>query len=766
MSTENIDVKIISGLKTARFDLQNRVIELPFYETIENDSEHMLVVHEIGHALFSNDVMSPEKTIDKALVSKYGFPLINVLEDVWVEKNIKKMYPGVKEVFRRGYKLFHSRDFFGVKDKNVDQMNLLDRINLHFKIGECLEVNFSAEEKSFIDRISEMESREDFFKIMDDIKDFLASQNKKSDEIETQQKEDFGLEDCDDEDQDGEDQDDECSGSPSENSENSKSSMENDGTNSDSQSDSKSPKTESQDSESSEVGSETYDNFEKNLEKSLDDDDEKSESESNDSNSMGKKIDKVHETISFNTQEYYNFISKGRDLITHIKAMNLDDIYYNDYAENEFIVTIKESAQSINNIFSLKKNANQVSNSKLVATGSIDFKRLFAYKTSDYIFKKKTLTPHSVNHAVVFGIDVSGSMNQSIAGIFIEFCAAMEFCHMQNIPFEAYIFGRNIEYPDSSSSVYENEEVRKLCDNNTYNLKVLSKIFIFVNRQLKIKNKLKDPVYAKSMLMDKIISLYGVTPTCLMDCVSYEAAKKFKSMGYEKVINFLFTDGQPCHRNISNISKSSMQTKYTYIDHNDNNVQARGINMCYFNKCLTKLIVNGQSFNYKFDFNKNEVDGKIKSISIVSHREMNHSVGIHCAFLEIMKKQLGVESVMFIEENDEIGENNCVARYHMKYLMPNKNVHDIKNLLIDTKGNLFFSKEDGIIVNSRRSNVSITMFFENKNRNNAKNLRPYYRNELPNNVYMKSPAEIFYYLKFEFKKINKLIGNAIGELMA
>jgi hypothetical protein len=748
MSTENIDVKIISGLKTARFDLQNRVIELPFYETIENDSEHMLVVHEIGHALFSGDVMSPEKTIDKALISKYGFPLMNVLEDVWVEKNVKKMYPGVKEIFKRGYKTFHSRDFFGIKEKNVDQMNLLDRINLKFKIGDCLEIAFSAEEKSFVDRISEMESREDFFRIMDDIRDFLASQNKKNDETETQQKEDFGLEDCDDE-----EQSDGYSDSPSEN----KTEMESDGT--DSEPEQNAPKSKSQDSASSEDESETYNNFEKNLEKSLDDDAD--EVKPDDSSSSPKKsfnVDKVHETVNFDTSEYYNFISKGRDLITQIKAADLDDMSYNDYAEKEFIATIKESAQSINNIFSLKKNANQMSNSKLVSTGSLDSRRLFAYRTSDYIFKRKTLTPRGVNHALVFGIDVSGSMNRSLAGIFIEFCAAMEFCHMQNIPFEAYVFGM---VPQNSQNPFENEEIRKLCDSDTYNLTVLSKIFIFFNPELKIKNNKNDSVYVKSRLMKRILDIYGVTPTYLMDCVSYEAAKKFKSMGYEKVINFLFTDGQPCHRNCSDVSKSSMRIKYSYTNCNGDKVQARGVSFKDFNKCLTKLIVNGQSFNYKFEFKET-----MRSFGPLSSREIDHDIGIHCAFLDVMKKQLGVESVMFIEESGGIGEHSSVSRYHMKYLMPNKNMHEIKNLLEDAKDDLFFSKENGIIANSSRDNASITVFFENKSKDSKRHLRPFVWRQLPSNIHMKSPAEIFYYLKFEFKKINKLIGNAIGELMA
>ena len=43
------------------------------------------------------------------------------------------------------------KDFFGIRDIDVNELNLIDRINLHFKGGTLHDIEFSDEEMEFVD---------------------------------------------------------------------------------------------------------------------------------------------------------------------------------------------------------------------------------------------------------------------------------------------------------------------------------------------------------------------------------------------------------------------------------------------------------------------------------------------------------------------------------------------------------------------------------------------------------------------------------------
>jgi cation diffusion facilitator CzcD-associated flavoprotein CzcO len=63
-------------------------------------------------------------------------------------------YPGLISCFRRAYAQLHSEDFFGVKDRRTSTLNLPDRLNLKFKLGNAFDVQFSTEEQVFVDLIA------------------------------------------------------------------------------------------------------------------------------------------------------------------------------------------------------------------------------------------------------------------------------------------------------------------------------------------------------------------------------------------------------------------------------------------------------------------------------------------------------------------------------------------------------------------------------------------------------------------------------------
>ena len=113
-----------------------------------------MVGHEVGHALYT-----PEADLRNCRDINPSF--INVVEDVRIEKLMKRKFPGLRKTFYNGYQQFHENDFFELDGKSVDNMSLVDRINIHFKIGNFIDVKFSEDEKSIVKGVESVETFED-----------------------------------------------------------------------------------------------------------------------------------------------------------------------------------------------------------------------------------------------------------------------------------------------------------------------------------------------------------------------------------------------------------------------------------------------------------------------------------------------------------------------------------------------------------------------------------------------------------------------------
>ena len=127
IATENISVQI-NNVKTASFDVKNRVLTLPNFKSPSIDVTDMLIAHECSHAL-NTPSKSWEKIDDDELRS-----YINVLEDCRIDKLIQKKYPGIIKNYINGFDILNGKNFFGVKDKNINKdLMLIDKINLYYK---------------------------------------------------------------------------------------------------------------------------------------------------------------------------------------------------------------------------------------------------------------------------------------------------------------------------------------------------------------------------------------------------------------------------------------------------------------------------------------------------------------------------------------------------------------------------------------------------------------------------------------------------------
>ena len=111
LATENVTVEH-GNYQTASFDVKNRVLRLPIWKEMSGSLYDLLVLHEVGHALFT-----PEEGMHDAKGHGKGFKsFLNVVEDARIERKIKVKYPGGRRSFIEGYSNLMERDFFGIRN--------------------------------------------------------------------------------------------------------------------------------------------------------------------------------------------------------------------------------------------------------------------------------------------------------------------------------------------------------------------------------------------------------------------------------------------------------------------------------------------------------------------------------------------------------------------------------------------------------------------------------------------------------------------------
>ena len=150
LATEDLIIEN-KQVETAMFNVDTRVLTLPMWDAEENVYD-MLVAHEVGHALFTPN-RDPRKGIPQTF--------INVTEDARIEKLMKRKYEGLPKTFYGGYNQLYKDDFFDLAGVDIDEMNLADRMNLHFKIGPFMGIKFNEEEQKIVDATSNSETFED-----------------------------------------------------------------------------------------------------------------------------------------------------------------------------------------------------------------------------------------------------------------------------------------------------------------------------------------------------------------------------------------------------------------------------------------------------------------------------------------------------------------------------------------------------------------------------------------------------------------------------
>lgn len=179
LAEENINIVHDPRAKTASFYPKERKLVFPTYgDSISTVTQVSLALHETGHA-----TDTPESAL--GLMKKYGKSVVNILEDVRIEKIVKAKFPGSIKFFTEGYReLVLEHNFFGTANKDnpfdFSGFGFLDRVNVHFKLGAMAMVPFNRAEQKLVDEIDKIETLEDLEKMARKLKE-LAKENAKTD---------------------------------------------------------------------------------------------------------------------------------------------------------------------------------------------------------------------------------------------------------------------------------------------------------------------------------------------------------------------------------------------------------------------------------------------------------------------------------------------------------------------------------------------------------------------------------------------------------
>ena len=467
LAMEDIDIQH-QQVKTAMFDVKNRVLVLPVWKDMPNHLYDLLVGHEVGHALFTPN--SEEKLKD--LVKKSSMHCVNVVEDARIETLMKRKYPGLVKQFFKGYDYLIEEDFFGLSQMDMTNINLLDKINLHFKVPRAIAgiVEFNDIEQSFIDRIDKIRKFEELEKVCVDICDYIKENREEEDDENsifdedsyTMADEENEMGDFSDEESDEEEEEEKEAESESGDSEDEENAEEDDGTEQGEENSednaapnsTSNPDYEDSDNEPDDLQSKTYENVENNLK---------------DLTNVNENFEylTIPESINYDNirdykdaykalNEYYSIEgwndSKGQAAAFRSNRYDwyFDDVNFESRVGeifNKAKATVakikKDSIKNVNHMameFERKKCADIYKRILVTKTGVLDTNKMFSAKYNEDVFRKNVRVPEGKNHGLVMFVDWSGSMAPNMGGCIKQLIELTLFCKKVNIPFEVYSF--------------------------------------------------------------------------------------------------------------------------------------------------------------------------------------------------------------------------------------------------------------------------------------------------------------------------------------
>ena len=503
MAAENITVEH-KKIPTAAFDVKNRVLYLPILKW-EPGSEvyDLFCAHEVGHALWT-----PEDGWHSSASKKgKGYKsFLNVVEDARIEKKIKRKFAGARKSMIEGYKSLMNEDFFGLSKMGVDpnDLGLIDRINLYTKAGTSYGIEFSDEEKVWVNRVERTESWEEVVKVCDELYDWCKENESETDNSYGEFGEDDEWEEMDSEDSEeserteweetSDELDEIMKGASGDDSEENEDDSEEDGPSNSGGEDSadedgsgKSKDGVSSDDEEYEKESSkkaSSNGFEGGVGDAFGDRENMSTGPRSLTDEEFRKREEELADMKESTELplYLTFPKINTDalVIDYKKVLEECNSYYTTQdGANEYGINLLKKFKSTNDKmvsymvkeFEMKKAADihrRAYNSK---KGTLDMNKIHAYKYSENLFQQITNLPEGKNHGMVMFIDWSGSMHNYMKETIEQLINLTMFCSKVQIPFEVYAFSDH--YRDWKDA--ENDYLREQSRDRLYDQTALGK---------------------------------------------------------------------------------------------------------------------------------------------------------------------------------------------------------------------------------------------------------------------------------------------------
>ena len=428
LATEDLVVEH-KHCETAQFNVHTRVLTLPMWEKASNFVYDMLVGHEVGHALYTPDI---------DWLKEYKIPpqFVNIVEDARIEKLMKRRYAGLSKTFYRGYGELAEQDFFSIEGEDINNLNLADRANLYFKIGNYVQIPIdSGEEKEIIDMIANTETFADVLEVSKVLYQFCKKKQEEENktQMDSPESQDSGSEQPASELSDQEEGENEEQEQPGE-------------------TDSYGGTAEQEQQPSSQGGEtdgepevKTVDSLEEALKELI--------------NSQGEE----NVYLEIPKLDMKKIIVPNSEIHKQCEEVWADQEEENyDYVDKKFVEFKRSAQKEVNYLvkeFECRKAADSYARATTSRTGVLDCSKLHTYKYNEDLFRKVTTLADGKNHGLVFILDWSGSMGQVMEDTIKQLFNLIWFCKKVSIPFDVYAFTSDyplVKYNEDGSADMEN----------------------------------------------------------------------------------------------------------------------------------------------------------------------------------------------------------------------------------------------------------------------------------------------------------------------
>ena len=479
LATENIIIQH-NNVKTASFDVKDRVLTLPIFKEQSGDVYDMLIAHECAHALFTP--YEEWKGIDDDELRSY----VNVLEDTRIDLLIQKKYPGVVKNYMNGFDILDKKNFFSLlgRDINKDLM-IIDKINLRSKSLKRLPFNFSSLDKTWLVKVDAIKTFKDVVNLA---KEMLDWQKKQVEDLKklpdfSDHPISIAYDLDDDDDSDDEDSDNQLKGSGEgdntpdvEKSDDDSDDEKNDfnnfgdqkaddekdsnksGQGASSQSDKKEETKDKEKADSYSKGAGGDGVIDKPLKAITDDSFQNKSEELLDEKANGYRYAKIP-SVNLGDGTCLTSWKKFLTDMENYKAKSIQSYGgtkgYLEWLEKEYKAFTKENKKTVMYLvkeFEMKKAATAYKRASTDKTGIIDPLKLPSYQYNEDIFKKLTILPDGKNHGMMMLLDWSGSMADVLMNTVKQLINLVEFCRKVNIPYEVYFFTSERGYSEIEKS--------------------------------------------------------------------------------------------------------------------------------------------------------------------------------------------------------------------------------------------------------------------------------------------------------------------------